>query len=259
MAQPSKSEPSQDPVALQQEVMDSFRDFESSFRRNHPLVWLGTVLLPPVLTLSILIGLAISEGVGYVQQLVVASIVTFFVTGRFAIPMVDQLDWLHLTKEHVFLMITYMDLMVALIIPFHIGLLFRIPGIGPKVSALVADGQFILSRHPWMKSASFLGLVVFVTFPLAATGSVGGAIFSRLLGMSRLASIVGIAIGSLIGNGVMYFFADLFARHLDQENPFIRYGGVAVIIFIIIVLERRYRHAKRTFLATQEQAVANDD
>lgn len=251
MSDSSYNELPEETVALQEEVMRSFREFEASFRRKYPAMWLTTLLLPPVLTTLILVALAIMHGIGYVQTLVVAAFVTFFGLGRFAIPLVDQLDWLNLSKEAVFAMVTYMDLMVALIIPFQIGLMFRLPVLGPKISALVADGQFILSSNKWMKKASFLGLIAFVTFPLAATGSVGGAIFARLLGMSRLASIVGIAIGSLLGNGVMYLFADLFAQHMDQNNPIIKWGGVLAIVVIVIVLERRYRFAKKKFLNAQ--------
>lgn len=249
--EPESKATSEDPMTLQKQVMESFQEFEASFRRNNPLLWLCTVLIPPVLTVSLLVLLAIVNGTGYVRTLLLAALFTFFGAGRFAIPLVDQLPWLPLDRFEVFLLITYMDLMVALIIPFHIGLFFRMPGIGPKISALVADGQFILSSNPWMKRASFLGLVMFVMFPLAATGSVGGAIFSRLLGMSRLASIVAISIGSLLGNGLMWLFADLIETHLNPENPFVKYGGLAVIVLIVIILERRYQHAKKRFIASQ--------
>lgn len=243
----------EDTDALQASILQSFQEFEVSFRHRYPLIWLLSVIIPPALTATILGLLAVTQGGEYVRSLCVAGLMTFFGLGRFAIPTLPQLDWLNVTKEHAFLLVSYMDLMVALIIPFHIGILFRIPGIGPKVSALVADGQFVLASHPWMKRASFLGLVMFVMFPLAATGSVGGAIFSRLLGMSRLASVLGIITGGLIGNGIMYLFADLFAKHIGEGHPILRYSGLAVIVAIIIVLERRYRRAKQRFLDDMQQ------
>lgn len=247
------NEASQDdlhPSVQRELVLASFREIESSFRNNHRILWLLTLLGPPVLTVLIVVSLYFFHGWTYTRDIVAFAFLTFFFFGRFAIPFVEQLNLpSELSARGVFALVTYMDLMVAFIIPFHIGLIFRIPWLGPKVSALVADGQFILQHNPWMKRASFLGLIAFVMFPLAATGSVGGAIFSRLLGMSRLASILGIAIGSLLGNGIMFLFANFFREHLNKDDPLVQYGGIAVIVVIIIVLERRYRAAKRRYMS----------
>jgi hypothetical protein len=127
--------------------------------------------------------------------------------------------------------------------------MFKIPLLGPKVSELVADGQVILKLQPWMRRATFWGLVTFVIFPLAATGSVGGSIFGRLLGMTRTATLIGIATGSIIGNGIMYVFSDVFNRYLDKDNPLLFWGGVAVIVGLIVLLERRYRKMKKELLS----------
>lgn len=115
---------------------------------------------------------------------------------------------------------------------------------GGKLKALVEDGQFILHSHPWMKRATFLGLVAFVMFPLAATGSVGGSIFGRLLGMSRLGTFTAIMIGNSLGCALMYFGSELITRHLDRDNPMLLIGGIAVVAAIIFLLNQRYRQFK---------------
>lgn len=51
-----------------------------------------------------------------------------------------------------------------------------------------------------------------MSFPLQATGSVGGSLFGRMLGMSRVATFVAIVIGNVIGNGVMYLGSDLISE-----------------------------------------------
>jgi hypothetical protein len=81
-------------------------------------------------------------------------------------------------------------------------------------------------------------------FPLAATGSVGGSIFGRLLGMSRLGTFTGIAIGNVLGCALMYFGSEVITRHLDRDNPMLLIGGVAVVAAIIFILNHRYRQLK---------------
>jgi hypothetical protein len=112
---------------------------------------------------------------------------------------------------------------------------------------LVTDGHFILDSQPWMRRATFFGLIAFVAFPLAATGSIGGSIFGRLLGMSRTATFFGIVTGALSGNLVMFLFSDLLSHYLDKDNIYLKIGGFLVIATIIFVLERRYRKLKRGF------------
>jgi uncharacterized membrane protein len=148
------------------------------------------------------------------------------------------------TAEQLVVLVLYMDVMTACVLTSHLGFLFRLPVLGGKLKTLVDDGQFILQSNRWMKRATFLGLVAFVMFPLAATGSVGGSIFGRLLGMSRLGTFTGIAIGNVLGCALMYFGSEVITRHLDRDNPMLLIGGVAVVAAIIFILNHRYRQLK---------------
>lgn len=250
---PSEPTPSPNRIRrLRQEIQHVFEEFEASFRRKYPALWLATLVGPFVLTVAILFLLGLFHGWGYVGKLLTTAVVTFFGAGRFVI-LGGNTRAVPFSSEFLFAMVTYMDLMVAILLSFHIGFMFKAPLIGPKVSELVADGRFILQRNPWMRRMTFLGLVAFVVFPLAATGSVGGSIFGRLLGMSRLPTFIGIAIGSILGNGIMYFGSTLFKRFLDENSVWTTVGGIAVIVGLIIFLERRYRKLKRATLAELEQ------
>jgi hypothetical protein len=240
-------------AALRQEILRGFEEFESSFRKNYPVVWLATLIGPLVLTLCVVLLLGLLYGWGYAGKVVSYALATFFFFGRFVIlgGKNSSPDALHqlLSPEQLFAMVTYMDLMVAVLLSFHIGFAFKLPVLGPKISDLVADGRFILSQHPWMRRMTFLGLIAFVTFPLAATGSVGGSIFGRLLGMGRLQTLIGIFLGSVLGNGLMYFGSELIGRYIDKDDPLTTIGGIAVVAAIIILLERRYRKMKQAGLA----------
>lgn len=237
---------------LKKRILESFLDFESSFRRRFPFVWWLTLVGPVVLTISLLVLIALAMGGAYAQRLVTTMLFTFFFFGRFVIlsgsdPQSQEVHRL-LTSEQLFLMVSYMDIMVAVTLAFHIGFMFRMPIIGRKIGELVADGQLILKHQPWMKRMTMLGVAVLTAFPLAATGSIGASIFGRLLGMTRIATMTAIMFGTLVGNGIMYYGSDMLSKYLDKNDAVIRYGGIAAIVLIIFFLERRYKAMKRTFL-----------
>lgn len=155
------------------------------------------------------------------------------------------------TSKELALLVFYMDSMVACLLAFHIGFVFRLPYLGRRLRILMDDGKFILASNPWMKHATFVGIVAFVTSPLAATGSVGGSIFGRLLGMSRLGTFLGAVTGSAIGCGLMYFGAALINRYLDRDNPYLTVVGISMVVLIIWMLNRRYKKMKSQWYANQ--------
>lgn len=230
--------------------VDELHSAEDDFRRRNPLLWASTLYGPPLLTVGVLIGLLCTYGYEFTQRLLVSTALSLWLLGRFVIlsgsgGTISDVNG-PLSSEHLFLLVTWMDVMTALVLAFHIGFLFRLPFVGSRFLALVRDGHFILDSNPWMRRATFLGLVAFVIFPLTATGSVGGSIFGRLLGMSRKSTFWGIVIGSVVGNGIMYVFSESIDPGI-KDHPICRYGGFVLIALLSIVLERRYRQLKARF------------
>ncbi len=235
------------PDALEHErLLESFLKFEKNFHKNYFPLWLGTLIGPLIVTLVLFGIIYIIAGPKYCWELLVATGCSFAFLGRFSI----ITPFPGLTPYDLFWMVTYQDAMVALFFAFHVGFMFRVPWIGPKIASLSSDSEFILAHQPWMKRMTFLGLLAFIAFPLAATGSVGGAIFGRLLGLSRWAIFWGSTIGAVIGNAAMLFLAVVVKDSLPDnlENSFIiKWGGVPIIILIILFLERRYSSMKKAF------------
>ncbi len=226
---------------------------EAGFRRDHPWVWGGTLLGPLIVSGTLLLVFFYLAGWEFATRLVTTTALALWIFGRFIILSgaeggINDFDG-SLSSFQLFLLISYLDVITALVLAFHIGFLFRLPYVGPRVAALVTDGHFILDSQPWMRRATFFGLIAFVGFPLAATGSIGGSIFGRLLGLSRPATFAGICIGSLLGNGLMYWFADVIDPWVNKDNVAIRFGGVVVILMIVILLERRYRILRQRYTA----------
>jgi uncharacterized membrane protein len=250
---PTNAEPKSNEVTSESNrIHDHERDFYAAFKRDWPLAWLLTLVGPPLITVALLVVMYLLLGAQFVRKLSLTAVATFFVFGKFVIlggedPAIGDVAQF-LTHGQLFLLVFYMDLMTAILLVFHAGFMFRIPIIGPKLLALAADGQVMLRFHPWMRRATFIGVIAFVMFPLAATGSVGGAIFGRLLGMTRMATLTGICIGSVLGCGLMYFGAELVHEYLDRDNPAHIVGGIAVIALVIFLLNVRYRHMKKRML-----------
>jgi hypothetical protein len=219
------------------------------FRREQPTLWLLSLVLPFAVTGVVLAAIGVFVGWEFLWKLIVKALITFFGAGRFIIlaggDAGNDAALSSMTRGQLFAMVTYMDLLVAALLVAHAGFIFRIPKFGPAMAALQEDGEFILNLHPWMRRMAFLGLVLFVMFPLAATGSLGGAIFGRLLGMSRLATFAAIVTGSVLGNGIMWLFAGVLSKYLNKDHPGLLIGGITVILALMLFMNWRYRVMKR--------------
>lgn len=224
---------------------------ERLYSRHHAVLWTLTLFGPIVLTLVLMVVVGTVAGWDYLRQLLLMAVASLWIFGRFIIlggsdPAVASVAG-SISSYELFAMVLYLDVAVAMVLAFHLEFLFKVPWIGPKIQLLTLDGRFILNHQPWMRRATFLGLIAFVTFPLAATGSVGGSIFGRLLGLSRGMTFTGIVIGSVIGDGAMLAAADLIGAYLNKDHPVVKYGGMVLVLGIIVFLERRYRAHKHEF------------
>lgn len=236
-----------------EEMIASLEHFEQRFRREQFGLWLATLIGPFLATAAYLGVYFLVKGAKHTWALTIAAALAFGAAGRFIIPLQQTMpnlgEWSTLlTPEEMFWWVSFQDVMVALFLSIHIGFLFRLPVIGHKIAELTVDGELILSKQPWMRRFTFLGLLAFIAFPLAATGSAGGAIFGRLLGLSRRAIFWGSAIGGVLGNAAIYYLSKKVLDYLPQDNWLVQWGGVIIIIGIIVFLERRYAKMKREFL-----------
>ncbi len=239
---------------------DSFRDaliksftvFERDFHQKYPLAWWTALLGPFLLTAAILALIWTLSGWNATQQFVVSGLTTFFLFGRFAIAGAGALPGIQLTPTQAFWMLTYMDIMIAMFVTFHMGMLFRLPYVGAKIGALVYDGKFVLDRYRWMKRIAFVGLVLFVVFPTSTTGSIGGSIFGRLLGLGRAWTLLGIACGSCLGNLLMLWIGESIQSYIDPNNIWTKVVSLAIVLVVIVLIESRYRQLKKRYLAAKE-------
>ena len=225
-----------EPTPSSKQIAAAEQEFCDAFRRDYPFFWLATLLVPPLTGVGICIFVGFSEGGVALQKLLLTAVAAFFFLGKFVI--------LHSEPLKLFALVVYMDVMTGMLLVFHAGFLFRIPYLGSRLLSVARDSQQMLSGHPWIRRATFVGITLFVMFPLAATGAVGAAIFGRLLGMSRLSTFLAICLGSVLGCGLMFCGSVLIDKFVGRENPLLTLGGVAVIVALILLLNYRYRKMK---------------
>ena len=235
-------------------------DLEAEFGGLSRWVWIGSFFGPWLIGASILGGYYLYEGVFGLRNLAIAIAGTFLVLGRFVIlfggddpiQLPNGIEF-QMTSEALFVMLTIMDTLVAFFVAFHMDFLYKIPILGPKLEEMVSDGRFILKHQPWIRNVAFVGLVIFVIFPSSTTGSIGGSIFGRLLGMKRKRVVTAILIGSLIGNGLMLILASWISQYITNDNIWLKLGSVLGMIVILVVVERYYRRLKKKYLAKEAE------
>ncbi len=234
-------------------------------RDRWPVIWWLTLLGPLGFTLLALGLMGLARGWDEVIKTVVAGMVSFFGMGRFVILFGSGGEGLggaedeairkkfdFLTTGELFLMVTWMDMCWAVLLVCHMSFLFRIPRIGPALLRLREEGEFFMAYQPWVRRFTFIGLSLFVSFPVAATGAVAGSIFGRLLGMSRRAVLMAVFTGAMLGNGIMYFVGRAVTQWLpifDPSNAWNLVAGVGVIVGLLLILNWRYQKFKRKFMS----------
>ena len=250
----SDNELTGDIVSVHRQIVADYEGFEVAFRKNWPVSWLGSLIGPFIVTGLILLVLYFAGDIELVEKIVAHAFLTFFFFGRLIILGGDENSEVLLSPWQLFWMVNYMDLMVAVFVACHMGIIFRVPFFGKILAELVGDGQFLLKKNPWILRIAYLGLVLFVIFPTSTTGSVGGSIFGRLLGLSRWTTVSAIAIGSILGNGLMYLLSESINQSAIKDNVWIKLIGLLVIVSIFFLLERRYRTMKKRFMEEETQS-----
>lgn len=211
--------------------------------RGHP----AAVILPLALSVSIITLFFFFSGPDAAVELILSALATATVLGKFAVLRGLNSSGLLDSPYKMAVLIVYLDVLIATVAIYNIRLLYRIPRFGAKIAALQKSGQRILERNPWMRKATFLGIIAFVMFPLSGTGAIGGALFGRLLGMSRLRTMVGISLGAVFGAFLMAFLAVIFGDQMKSlsESGFLVWGGLAFVGLVVYWLWRRARAMNR--------------
>ncbi len=179
--------------------------------------WLPRVLfsvLPVLLTLGLYIPIGLIFGEKELGKLIGLMLLIFTALGKFAVFMgVDGSD--PMQPYYIALLIVYMDTCVAFLVAFNLDWLYRVRGIGSRLEEVQKTSADILELNSWMRRATFVGVMLFVAFPLTGTGAIGGTLLGRMMGLRRTRIMVGILIGAFIGAFGMALGAHMIGAHLE--------------------------------------------
>ena len=121
-------------------------DIELEYRNEHRVAWWLALVGPLVVTACVLGIIYLAQGYEVVFSYLAAAATAFVLLGRFIIlvgandPDPESFLFLkYLDARNLFMMLTYLDVMVAIFVAFHMGIIFRIPIFGAKIAEMVTD------------------------------------------------------------------------------------------------------------------------
>jgi len=129
------------------------------------------------------------------------------------------------------------------VLAYHAGALFRLPWLGRRLKSAGHEGTLLLKKNRWMRNATVGAVAAFVMLPISSTGSIGGSLLGRLLGLSRGATLTVVLLASAVGGAIMYAGAGVLRPYLAETHPSVQYGGIALLVLLGYLLSRRYRRS----------------
>lgn len=217
---------------------------DAAFRQQYPLWWWATLVGPFGVGFVVLAVVWLVAG-SATTGAVVATAVFALLVGRLIIfggAVAEQAGFF--TCEQLFFLALYMDLFPAILVCFHLDLIFDVPHLGPRLKRIVAESRILMRNHAWLRQAAFVTVAVFVFLPVAATGTVFGAIFGRVLGLARGVTFAAVALGSVIGTGLIYFLAEFARTRADLSNPWVTAAMIGFQILLIAGLTILFQRIK---------------
>lgn len=224
-------------------LMSSLEHESDDLWKEHRIAAIATLALPVWASVAALVVAVFWGGLSLARQLIVATMASA-AAGRFIIWIgSDTNQALGLSAIQLALLVLCLDTIWAIVLTWHAGMLFHVPWLGPRLQAAVREGSLLLKTNRWMRRMTVVAVLTFVMMPISSTGSIGGSLLGRLLGLSRRATLATVLAGSILGGAVMLGFAEALAPWFQKVTPAIRYGGIVILALIGFVLSRRYRRS----------------
>lgn len=216
--------------------------------RVSPRAQLALTMAPILASATGLTLVWVSQGWDRAAALVTIAISTFFYFGKFVVVTPALSDQVPFSTWELAALVTFMDTATACFVAGNLHVFNRIPYFGKKLAGLERYGRFTLEQKPAMRRMARLGVILFVMFPLAGTGAVGGSILGRLLGMTLAWILICVFLGGLLGSFAMAALAEAVALPLQElrGDTWFQFLGVGILaLFIGLFVWRAARLNRR--------------
>lgn len=226
-----------------QMFMNALEHESDDLWQQHRVLALLTLTVPIWFSLLALLGAVVWGGAELARRLVMV-VAASVVAGRLIILSGHNGDLpAGFSALELAVLVFCMDVIWAVVLTWHAGALFKLPWMGPRLKASVQEGTLLVRHHRWMRNLTVAAVLMFVMLPVSSTGSIGGSLLGRLLGLRKITTLMVVIIGSILGGGLMYLGAEALQPFFAESHPSIRYGGIAALALFLFVLSKRYRRS----------------
>lgn len=146
----------------------------------------------------------------------------------------------HLTTWDLVAVTAFFSLATAFFYSFNMDLLERLPKVGPWLGRARRGMRRTLVAKPWIKRWALLGVGFFVVLPLPGSGTLGGSIMGRLVGLSRTASFLAVGLGGVLVCMLYGYFGERLRvfGEAHQLPLAVKVAGALVFVVLLSLLGR---------------------
>jgi uncharacterized membrane protein len=154
----------------------------------------------------------------------------------------------HATTWHLFWVVLYVTVVTGFFYTYNLDLLHRVRWLGPKLKNARHNAVATLRERPWIRRWAMVGVAVFILLPLPGSGSFGGSLVGRLIGLTRLRCFLTVAAAGVLvclsyagfGTGL-----DALGERFNAGWP-VRVGVVALLLLLLWLVLRWVAKMLRT-------------
>ena len=143
-----------------------------------------------------------------------------------------------ITSYKIMFSVMYIEWAQGIVFLYNIDIVRRIKFVRKKLEQVQLAAQRMFEKWPVVRKLSFGTLIAFVALPFQGTGAMGGVVFSSVLGLKKIKTLIGIIIGSIIGNLFLAIGVDVFQKDFEavMKNPLTMVIVIVVLVAVIWVI-----------------------
>ena len=162
---------------------------------------------------------------------------SFFAVGKF-LPLWGITGKSQFGPYELGLVIWLMDTFNVVLFVYALEAFYKVKPLARWLRKVQANSALVLDAYPRLRKMSRVGLVLFVLFPIAGTGSIGATFIGILLRTPRRVLITCVSLGGLLGGMLMAFAAMHFGNAMSslqgmQSDPTLKYVFVGAIAALL--------------------------
>ncbi len=210
--------------------MNAATGFAKSEEHLPRINWLA--LVGPTFAGGILVLVILFFSVDLLTRYIAAFVISLVGGGKFTILFALKEDFLALSPYQIMLPVMYIEFSQGIMFLYNVDLFRRIKKIRKYLDMLRLAADRMFEKWPTMRKLAFGTLIIFVALPFQGTGAIGGVVFSSVLGMRLFKTLIGIFIGSIMGNMILAVGVDIF------QEKFVEFAKdpLVLVTFIVILI-----------------------